>query len=36
MQSARKQATYSVARHVDVLIAIIAETETMRATSRPT
>ncbi len=31
-----KQATYSIARHVDILIAIIAEAETMRATSRPT
>ena len=31
-----KQTTYSIARHVDVLIAIIAEAETMRATSRPT
>lgn len=31
-----KKATYSIACHVDLLIAIIAEAETMRATSNPT
>ena len=31
-----KQATYSVARHVDVMIALMAEAQILRATSRPT
>lgn len=31
-----KQATYSVARHVDVMIALMAEAATLVATSRPT
>jgi len=31
-----KQATYSVARHVDVMTAIMAEAQTLAATSRPT
>ena len=32
----KKQATYSVARHVEALIAIMVETQTLRATSHPT
>tara|TARA_R110002051_G_scaffold57104_2_gene105789 strand:- start:15589 stop:15882 length:294 start_codon:yes stop_codon:yes gene_type:complete len=31
-----KQTTYSVARHVDVMIALMAESQILRATSRPT
>ncbi|MCO4841319.1 MAG: hypothetical protein KC439_00230 [Yoonia sp.] len=31
-----KQATYSVARHVDVMIALMAEAQILRATTRPT
>ena len=31
-----KQTTYSVARHVDVMIALMAEAQILRATSRPT
>ena len=31
-----KQATYSVARHVDVIIAIMAEAQNFAASSRPT
>ena len=31
-----KQATYSVARHVDVMIALMAEAQILCATSRPT
>ena len=32
----KKQATYSVARHVEALIAIMVEAQTLRATSHPT
>ncbi len=31
-----KQATYSVARHVDAMIALMAEAQILRATTRPT
>ena len=32
----KKQATYSVARHVEALIAIMVEAQTLHATSQPT
>jgi len=32
----QKQATYSVARHVDVMIALMAEAGILAATTRPT
>ena len=32
----KKQATYSVARHVDVMIALMAEAQTLADTARPT
>jgi hypothetical protein len=32
----KKQATYSVARHVEALIAIMVEAQILRKTSQPT